>query len=132
MGEFERTPLGDVENPGNPDGGINRKPAEGLCGLARLELKQIIHEHDRFRQVVEKIAQSAPDGVRDDVTVRHGCGPDDRAVNGLHGLECLEIELLQRIARDRARLGTDNDIGMIASMIASMIGRSARCFVVGW
>jgi len=60
--KVERLLLGDIEYPDQADRGVDRKAAQRLYRLARLQLQHEIQEIDRFAEVAQEInLQAIPD-----------------------------------------------------------------------
>ena len=99
-----------VEQPQEAQRRIDAEAPRRLRRLAGLQLQHIGRKDDRLAQVREEIAQPLAHRPGQALVIGLGHRLDHRLVDGLHRLEALGVQLLQRITRRRALLARDDDV----------------------
>ena len=90
--------LGDIDEAGEPDHGIEEEALSGVAGALPFALGDIVDECERERQVADRIADAALHGGGHDLAIHEGGGAQDDRVEHLVDGEDNPVQRLQRVA----------------------------------
>src|SRR6267143_3866948 len=96
---------GEVENAGDPERRIEKKPAEIIYSLLKFALQHVIHRNPDVLEVGKEIRNTGADDSRQHGAVGFRHWLDDRIVRGVVEAEHHPVERLERVGRVAPRSG---------------------------